>query len=97
LLNISENKTRKNLIDPALEKAGWRLKDKSRVGIEIPVDGYDAAPLNGITDYCLYRANGEVIAIVEAKRTSHDPRLVSNKRISVPIAAATDGPGGFVE
>ena len=72
---ISEAKTRNELIDPALETAGWHLKDKSRVGIEIPVDGYDAEPWNGVTDYCLYRENREVIAVVEAKRTSTDPRL----------------------
>ncbi len=28
-----------------------------------------------ITDYCLYRTNGEVLAVVEAKRTSRDPRV----------------------
>jgi len=72
---ISEEKTRKELIDPALELAAWYLRDHTRVRIEIPVDGYDAAPWNGVTDYCLYRENGEVIAIVEAKRTTHDPRL----------------------
>ncbi|MDR3577852.1 MAG: DEAD/DEAH box helicase family protein [Anaerolineaceae bacterium] len=72
---INESKTRKELIDPALEKAGWHLRDKSRVGIEIPVDGYDKEPWNGVTDYCLYRANGEVMAVVEAKRTTTDPRL----------------------
>jgi type I site-specific restriction endonuclease len=38
------------------------------------VDGYDAAPANGITDYCLYRENGEVLAVIEAKRTRRDAR-----------------------
>lgn len=76
---ISEAETRKKLIDPALERAGWLPRDKRRVGIEIPVDGYDAEPWNGITDYCLYRENGEVIAVVEAKRTSHDPRLAQSQ------------------
>lgn len=75
LHRISESKTRKELIDPQLELAGWHLRDKSRVGIEIPVAGYDAEPWNGVTDYCLYRSNGEVIAVVEAKHTSHDPHL----------------------
>ncbi len=32
------------------------------------MDGYDAEPWNGVTDYCLYLPNGEVIAVVEAKR-----------------------------
>lgn len=42
------------------------------VGFEIPVDGYDADPINGITDYCLFRDNGEVLAVIEAKRTKRD-------------------------
>jgi type I restriction enzyme R subunit len=75
LQRVSEQETRELLIDPALERAGWYLRDHTRIRIEIPVDGYDAAPWNGITDYCLYRENGEVIAVVEAKRTTHDPRF----------------------
>ena len=72
---ISEELTRKEMIDPQLEKAGWYLRDHSKVKIEIPVDGYDAEPWNGVSDYCLYRENGEVLAVVEAKRTSTDVRL----------------------
>lgn len=72
---ISEETTRKEMIDPQLEKAGWYLRDHSKVRIEIPVDGYDAEPWNGVSDYCLYRENGEVLAVVEAKRTSTDVRL----------------------
>lgn len=40
----------------------------------MPVDGYDAEPWNGVTDYCLYAPSGEVIAVVEAKRTCRSPR-----------------------
>src|SRR5574339_113735 len=72
---LSEARTRKEMIDPQLEKAGWSLRDHSKVKIEIPVDGYDAQPWNGVSDYCLYRENGEVLAVVEAKRTTHDARL----------------------
>ncbi len=57
---ISEEITRKEMIDPQLEQAGWYLRDHSKVKIEIPVDGYDAEPWNGVSDYCLYRENGEV-------------------------------------
>jgi len=32
-------------------------------------------PRNGITDYCLYRPNGEVIAVVEAKKQVRDPNV----------------------
>ncbi len=72
---INEERTRKEMIDPQLEKAGWYLRDHSKVKTEIPVDGYDAEPWNGISDYTLYRENGEVLAVVEAKRTSTDVRL----------------------
>src|SRR5271157_5182844 len=72
---LTEERTRKELIDPQLEKAGWYMHDHSKVKIEIPVDGYDAEPWNGVTDYCLYRENGEVLTVVEAKKTSVDVRL----------------------
>ena len=92
-----EARTRAELIDPALLRAGWDVRDPAKVGLEIPVDGTDPAawqqlqatlqrlrgqhriaetPLPaGISDYVLYRPNGEVIAVVEAKKTSVDPRL----------------------
>lgn len=72
---ISEAETRYSLIDPQLRRADWNVSDHTQVGIEIPVSGYDASPSDGITDYCLYRTNGEVLAVVEAKRTSRDPRV----------------------
>ena len=71
---LNESKTRSTLIDPQLEAAGWRLSDRSQVRFEIPVDGYDAEPWNGITDYCLYEPSGHVLAVVEAKRCSRNPR-----------------------
>lgn len=97
MFNPNEAKTRKELIDPALSKAGWDVNNPSLVGLEIPVDGFDPqawATLKvklrrikesggtyneslptGISDYVLLRSNGEILAIVEAKRTSVDPRL----------------------
>jgi hypothetical protein len=83
MLRISETATRATLINPLLTKAGWNLKDRTQVDIEIPVDGYDKEPLNGITDYCLFHPSGEVLAIVEAKKTSRHararwPRAVAN-------------------
>ncbi len=95
----NEARTRKELIDPALRKAGWDVTNPIQVGTEIPVDGFDpqawkrleaklkrlkekgvaynlALP-KGISDYALYRPNGETIAIVEAKRTSTAPRLAA--------------------
>ena len=77
--NFRESTTRERLIDPALERAGWNLQNRSQVRFEIPVDGEDAEPWNGITDYSLYRPNGEIISIVEAKRTTHDARLAQQQ------------------
>ena len=93
----NEAQTRKELIDPQLSKAGWDVSNASQVGIEIPVDGFDADTWQelqgklkgireqggtypaempaGISDYVLYQPNGEIIAVVEAKKTSIDPRL----------------------
>jgi type I restriction enzyme R subunit len=75
LRKLSEERTRKEMIDPQLEQAGWYLRDHSKVKTEIPVDGYDAEPWNGVSDYCLYRENGEVLAVVEAKKAWVDVRL----------------------
>ena len=72
--SLSEGQARYLLIDPALAKAGWNLDDRTQVLFEVPVDGYDAEPWNGVTDYCLYAPGGEVIAVVEAKRCSRNPR-----------------------
>src|SRR5260370_5813295 len=71
---MNEALTRAKLIDPQLRHAEWRLDDKTQVQIEIPVDGYDAEPWNGVTDYCLYQPSGEVLAVVEAKRCTRHPR-----------------------
>ena len=73
-MNRNEARTRRDLIDPSLIKARWNLNDRSQVDVEIPVDGYDKEPWNGVTDYCLFLPNGEVIAVVEAKRTSRESR-----------------------
>lgn len=73
--NISEKETRYSIIDPLVTKAGWNLTDHTQVGFEIPVTDYDKTVVKGFTDYCLYKANGEVIAVIEAKKTSRDPRV----------------------
>jgi type I site-specific restriction endonuclease len=73
--HVSEQATRYSLIDPQLRRAGWNLSDRTQVGLEIPISGYDADLSEGISDYALYRPAGEVLAVVEAKRTSRDPRV----------------------
>src|SRR2546423_2961756 len=78
-MSRNEARTRKDLIDLQLASAGWNLHDGTQVALEIPVDGAGAEPWNGITDYCLYRPNGEVLAVVEAKRMSRDPRVAKEQ------------------
>ena len=98
----TEAKTRKELIDPALLRAGWNVDDPNQVGLEIPVDGFDPTARQalqeklqrirasggvtyhletpkGVSDYVLYRPNGEIVGVVEAKRTSTDPRLAQTQ------------------
>jgi type I restriction enzyme, R subunit len=120
----SEARTRKELIDPALKRAGWDVADPNRVGLEIPLDGFDPAAWQvlqknlqqirasgapyelatpkGVSDYALYRPNGEIIAVVEAKRTSTDPRLaqaqaefyvseIAKRQSCAPFAFMTNG------
>src|SRR5438270_8929743 len=73
-MDRNEALTRIRLIDPQLRRAGWRFDDRTQVRREIPVDGYDAEPWNGVTDYCLYEPGGQVLAVVEAKRCSRNAR-----------------------
>jgi hypothetical protein len=54
VLSLNEPQTRYLIIDPGLQAAGWNLGDRTQVRFEVPVDGYDAEPWNGVTDYCLY-------------------------------------------
>lgn len=58
--SLNEGQAGYILIDPALREAGWTFEDRTQVGLEIPVDGYDAAPWNGVTDYCLYASGGSL-------------------------------------
>ena len=73
-MGLTEAKARAELINPQLAAAGWDLSDHTNIRFEVPVEGYDPAPWNGFTDFCLYDASGYVAAIVEAKRTARSPR-----------------------
>lgn len=81
-VNPTEQETRKNLIDPLLEKARWNIKDKSQVIKEFEIAGTgirqrtmeeDEYDPSGFSDYLLYNRVGDPIAVIEAKRTSRDP------------------------
>jgi type I site-specific restriction endonuclease len=50
----------------------WRTLQAQLREARIP---YDVKLPKGVCDYALYRPNGEIVAVVEAKRTSVDPRL----------------------
>jgi type I restriction enzyme, R subunit len=71
---LNEAQTRALHIDPQLRAADWKLNDRTQVRLEVPVDGYDAEPWNGVSDYCLYDPSGNVLAVVEAKRCTRHPR-----------------------
>jgi type I restriction enzyme R subunit len=73
-MDLNESGTRALLINPQLEKAEWNLSDRAQVRFEVPVSGYDPTPWNGFTDFCLYDASGQVLAVIEAKRTAREPR-----------------------
>ncbi|MBF2055415.1 MAG: DEAD/DEAH box helicase family protein [Candidatus Sericytochromatia bacterium] len=70
--DISEYKTRKIYIDLMLEMAGWTLG--SNCIEEVDVTGMPTPSGTGYVDYVLYAANGLPLAVVEAKRTSVDPK-----------------------
>ena len=70
--DISEAETRKFLIDERLKDAGWKLgRDWLN---EVPVTGMPTTTGTGRIDYALYGDDGKVLAIIEAKSVSHDPR-----------------------
>lgn len=70
--DISEFKTRKIYIDLALEMAGWAMG--SNCIEEVEVSGMPNTSGKGYVDYVLYADNGKPLAVIEAKRTSEDPR-----------------------
>ncbi|WP_330637688.1 DEAD/DEAH box helicase family protein [Romboutsia hominis] len=70
---ISEFETRKRYIDIELKLAGWDLKKD--VLEEVEVSGMPNNSGLGYVDYVLYGDNGKPLAVVEAKRTSKDPKV----------------------
>jgi type I site-specific restriction endonuclease len=89
LINPALEKADWNLADPnqvgfeipvdETDPQVWqRLQTKLRTLRERGVP-YNVALPSGISDYALYRPNGEIIAIVEAKRSSVDARLAQTQ------------------
>ncbi|MGO0906896.1 DEAD/DEAH box helicase family protein [Clostridioides difficile] len=70
---IDEFETRKRYIDIELKLAGWEFgKD---IEEEKKVQGMPNKSGEGSVDYVLYGENGKPLAVVEAKRTSKDPKI----------------------
>jgi type I site-specific restriction endonuclease len=78
---LNENQTRKQLIDNQIAKASWNLVDPDEVKFEVPASGDDEDWTDGITDYSLYLPNGEIIAVVEAKKQSRSPHTARQQAL----------------
>ena len=70
---ISEFETRQRYIDIELKLAGWEFNKD--IGEEVEVTGMPNDSEIGFVDYVLYGANGKPLAVVEAKRSSKDPKI----------------------
>ncbi|MCL2859282.1 MAG: DEAD/DEAH box helicase family protein [Oscillospiraceae bacterium] len=72
-LPISEQQTRKQYIDLDLKLAGWDF-DKN-ITEELELQGMPNNEEKGFADYVLFGNDGKPLAVVEAKRTSVDPKI----------------------
>jgi type I restriction enzyme R subunit len=70
--NITEAETRKRYIDLYLKEADWTFGDDCIE--ECQVKGMPNNAGIGYVDYLLFGANGKPLAVVEAKRTTKDPK-----------------------
>ena len=71
--DISEFHTRKKYIDVDLKLLGWTFGDDVREEVELY--GMPNHEEKGYADYVLYGKDGLPLAIIEAKRTSKDPKI----------------------
>lgn len=71
--DTSEFKTRKLYIDIELQSVGWNIGSDCLE--EVEVKGMPNNKNIGYVDYVLYGDDGKPLAVVEAKRTSKDPRV----------------------
>lgn len=75
--DISEFATRKTFIDVDLKQIGWRF-DGEKVNIAEEYEVADMAGVQGQKGYCDYVLFGDdalPLAVIEAKRTSKDPKM----------------------
>jgi type I restriction enzyme R subunit len=71
--DISEFLTRKKYIDVDLKLLGWVFGDDVREEVEL--FGMPNNQEQGFADYVLYGKDGLPLAVIEAKRTSKDPKI----------------------
>jgi len=103
---MTEAQTRILRIDNLLRRARWNPADPTQVLQELPVLSLAnsqfleaRADLHGITDYCLMTPTGEVLAVVEAKRSSRSEREGEEQlRLYIEGIASTQSfaPFGFM-
>lgn len=75
--DISEYETRKKYIDLELKLAGWDFE--TNIQEELKLQGMPNNQNVGYADYVLFGKNGLPLAVVEAKRTSVDPKVGQNQ------------------
>ena len=75
--DISEYETRKKYIDLELKLAGWDFE--TNIQKELRLQGMPNNKQEGYADYVLFGKNGLPLAVVEAKRTSVDPKVGQNQ------------------
>jgi len=72
-VDVSEFLTRKKYIDVDLKLLGWVFGDDVREEVEL--FGMPNPKEKGYADYVLYGRDGLPLAVIEAKRTSKDPKV----------------------
>lgn len=75
----TEALTRKEFIDVDLELAGWKIN--KNVIFEVEIDGMPNTSGKGYVDYVLYGKDGLPLALVEAKKTSVDPKVGAHQAL----------------
>ena len=71
-LGLTEDETRRELIDIMLQAAGWNTDNKHQVQREYAVAPFPAKSGTGRADYVLWDKKGQPIAVIEAKKTATD-------------------------
>lgn len=95
-MDLNEFQTRKQMIDVLLAEQGWDVQDPSKVVIEVDTKQsdfkhniykqVDDTLTNDLesryVDYLLLDEHGQAIAVIEAKRTTKDPRIIAQEQAS---------------